>query len=134
MSLFPTYGPSYWQPQIPQNNQMQYMQPQQAYMQQPQIQPQAQPQTWQQLSGKLVNNVEEITANDVPMNAPAYFPKCDGSGIYVKQWTANGTISTVLYQPANMQEEPKQDPIMDKLANIEKAIEELKTGGLLIES
>ena len=48
----------------------------------------------------MVNSVEEVTANDVPMNAPfAIFPKADGSEVYIKSWSANGLIQTVTYKP-----------------------------------
>lgn len=50
------------------------------------------------LVGRVVNSLEEITANDVPMNNAAYFPKSDKQEIYLKAWNANGTISTLVYK------------------------------------
>ena len=48
----------------------------------------------------MVLSVENITANDVPMDGTvAFFPKQDLSEIYAKQWAANGTINTVVYKP-----------------------------------
>lgn len=77
----------------------QYQQPQQMQQVQPVQQPQFQ-QQFPQLIGRTVNRMEEITANDVPMNAPyALFPKADLSEIYLKSWTANGTIQTVAFKP-----------------------------------
>lgn len=47
------------------------------------------------LNGKMVDAVEQITANDVPMDGSvAIFPKKDMSEIYLKSWTPNGTIAT----------------------------------------
>lgn len=77
----------YQQPQ--QYQQMQQLQQPSQQIQQPQFQSQQLP----QLIGRPVNQVEEITANDVPMNAPyALFPKSDLSEIYLKSWTANGSM------------------------------------------
>lgn len=54
----------------------------------------------QNLVGKIVNDFNEITANDVPMNGnAAFFPKADGSELQVRSWSANGTIQTVVYRP-----------------------------------
>lgn len=84
----------YQQPQ--QYQQMQQLQQPTQQIQQPQFQSQQLP----QLIGRPVNQVEEITANDVPMNAPyALFPKSDLSEIYLKSWTANGTIQTIAFKP-----------------------------------
>lgn len=87
----------YQQPQ--QYQQMQQIQQPTQQIQQPQFQSQQLP----QLIGRPVNQVEEITANDVPMNAPyALFPKSDLSEIYLKSWTANGTIQTIAFKPVQM--------------------------------
>lgn len=87
----------YQQPQ--QYQQMQQLQQPTQQIQQPQFQSQQLP----QLIGRPVNQVEEITANDVPMNAPyALFPKSDLSEIYLKSWTANGTIQTIDFKPVQM--------------------------------
>lgn len=87
----------YQQPQ--QYQQMQQLQQPTQQIQQPQFQSQQLP----QLIGRPVNQVEEITANDVPMNAPyALFPKSDLSEIYLKSWTANGTIQTIAFKPVQM--------------------------------
>lgn len=52
------------------------------------------------LNGKMVDTVEQITANDVPMDGSvAIFPKKDMSEIYLKSWTPNGTIATVVFKP-----------------------------------
>lgn len=51
------------------------------------------------LNGRIVASGDQITANDVPMDSIAFFPKQDLSEIYVKQWGANGLINTVVYKP-----------------------------------
>lgn len=66
------------------------------------FQPVQQVQTFnnQLINGKIITKLEDITANDVPMDgSEAIFPLADKSKIYIKQWNANGTISTVEYLP-----------------------------------
>lgn len=59
-----------------------------------------QPQQQAGLNGKVVQAVEQITANDVPMDGSvAVFPKQDMSEIYTKSWNADGTIRTIVYKP-----------------------------------
>lgn len=59
-----------------------------------------QPQQQTGLNGKVVQAVEQITANDVPMDGSvAVFPKQDMSEIYTKSWNADGTIRTIVYKP-----------------------------------
>lgn len=92
--------------QIPQaNNYMpQYQTYQQAYNPIQNIQRFQQPQQFEQIQqgifGKVVQSQDSIVANDVPMNgAVAFFPKSDLSEIYAKQWSADGTISTMVFKP-----------------------------------
>lgn len=74
-------------------------------MQQQRFQPQEQFQTMQSqqaigLNGRIVQVVENINANEVPMDGSmAFFPKQDLSEIYVKGWNADGTIKTIVYKP-----------------------------------
>lgn len=59
-----------------------------------------QPQQQAGLNRKVVQAVEQITANDVPMDGSvAVFPKQDMSEIYTKSWNADGTIRTIVYKP-----------------------------------
>ena len=90
------YGNPYQQP-------VQQMQSQQfAYNQMQQVLQQIQQ---PQLIGHIVDGQETIQASDVPMNAPyALFPKNDLSEIYLKSWTANGTIQTIVFKPVQNQQ------------------------------
>lgn len=55
------------------------------------------------IAGKIVQSVEQVVANDVPMDGSiAVFPKQDLSEIYAKQWGADGTIKTVVFRPATV--------------------------------
>lgn len=52
------------------------------------------------LNGRIVQAVENVNANEVPMDGSmAFFPKQDMSEIYVKGWNADGTIKTIVYKP-----------------------------------
>lgn len=106
---------------------------QQMYMPQAQAQPQPQPSG---LSGRMVNRAEEITANDVPMNAPvSIFPKSDMSEIYVKSWNANGMITTAVYKPSVEAQSggadgagmALSDAIMQRLDSIEAKLQSIVT-------
>lgn len=58
-----------------------------------------------QIMGKIVQNAEMITANDVPLNGSvAFFPKQDLSEIYAKSWTADGVIRTMTFKPIQNEE------------------------------
>ncbi len=80
---------------------------QQPRMQQPQIEPlqtanQFQRQLQSGINGRVVQSVEMITANDVPMDgSAAFFPMQDMSAILAKSWNADGTIKTVIFKPIN---------------------------------
>ena len=82
---------------------------QQTRMQQPQIEQvqsvnQLQQQMPRGVNGRVVQSVEMITANDVPMDGSvAFFPMQDMSAIVAKQWDANGTIRKTVYKPFNEQ-------------------------------
>ena len=82
----------------------QYQSYQQAYNTMQNIQRFQQPQQFEQMQqgifGKVVQSQDSIVANDVPMNGSvAFFPKSDLSEIYAKQWSADGTISTMVFKP-----------------------------------
>ena len=79
----------------------QYQTYQQAYNPMQNIQRFQQPDQMQQgIFGKVVQSQDSIVANDVPMNGSvAFFPKSDLSEIYAKQWSADGTISTMVFKP-----------------------------------
>ena len=69
------------------------------------------------INGKMVTAVEQIAANDVPMDGSvAFFPKQDLTEIYAKQWGADGSIKTVVYKPYT---EPKNSQGINNTENIE---------------
>lgn len=88
----PLYGQQYqnFQPPYQQNLAQSQMQvPQQQFQQMP-----------VGINGKVVPSVENITANDVPMDGSvAFFPRQDMTEIYAKSWNSDGTIRTIVFKP-----------------------------------
>lgn len=67
------------------------------------------------IAGKVVNDFNEIVANDVPMNGSyAFFVKNDMSEIQARAWSADGKIVPIVFkpyfaqQPNNVTAETKQ--------------------------
>lgn len=94
----------YAQQQYGVNSYIPYMQPR---FQQPEVQvPQQPPQAQQMpggLNGMVVQTIENVTADCVPMDgSAAFFPKQDLSEIYVKSWCADGTIRTLVFKPVEI--------------------------------
>lgn len=93
-------------------------------IQQQRFQPQEQYQAVQNqqtigLNGRIVQVVENINANEVPMDGSmAFFPKQDLSEIYVKGWNADGTIKTIVYKPYIA---PKDNQTVNPMSNAENA-------------
>lgn len=55
------------------------------------------------LNGMVVQSVDNVTADCVPMDgSAAFFPKQDLSEIYVKSWNSGGTIRTIVYRPIEL--------------------------------
>ncbi len=98
----PIMNNSYIQSQNPYMDRMNFLQNyQQSLQQQPmQMNQQPIPQQIVGINGRIVQAVENINANEVPMDGSmAFFPKQDMSEIYVKGWNADGTIRTIVYKP-----------------------------------
>lgn len=71
------------------------------------------------INGRMVATVEQIAANDVPMDGSvAFFPKQDLTEIYAKQWGADGSIKTVVYKPYT---EPKDNQTANSMIDVENA-------------
>lgn len=122
----PMMNNSYMQSQNPYMDRMNFLQNYQqslqqpvAGMQMPLTNQQAMPQQIAGINGRIVQAVENINANEVPMDGSmAFFPKQDLSEIYVKGWNANGTINTIVYKPYTA---PKDNQTVNSMANTENA-------------
>jgi len=88
-----------------------------AGMQMPLTNQQAMPQQPAGINGRIVQAVENINANEVPMDGSmAFFPKQDMSEIYVKGWNADGTIRTIVYKPYT---DPKDNQTVNSTSKAE---------------
>ncbi len=81
------------------------------------------------LSGRMVNSVEEVVPNEIPMNGSvAIFPMANMSSIYVKGWNPDGTISTVQYMPVKAEDNSTPSvtlaDVMNSLDDIRQLIDE----------
>lgn len=107
---------------------------QQQQVQQPMVQ-QTQPIG---IAGKYVNDFNEITASDIPMNSPAIFAKADRSEIQLREWNANGQITTKVYKtveetPQEIVAQPQNNfdasevlnPIFERFNELEEKIDKL---------
>lgn len=106
--------------QNPYTDRINFLQNYQQGLQQPmQMNQQPMPQQIIGINGRIVQAVENINANEVPMDGSmAFFPKQDMSEIYVKGWNANGTINTIVYKPYTA---PKDSQAVNSMANTENA-------------
>lgn len=122
----PIMNNSYVQSTNPYMDRMNFLQNYQQSLQQPVAgtqmslaNQQAMPQQIAGINGRIVQAVENINANEVPMDGSmAFFPKQDLSEIYVKGWNANGTINTIVYKPYTA---PKDNQTVNSMANTENA-------------
>ena len=52
------------------------------------------------IPGRVINSIDEITPNDVPMDGMLYpFIMWDNSCVYGKRWNSNGQIETTVFIP-----------------------------------
>lgn len=104
----------------------------QRFQPQEQIQPQVQqpmPQQIAGINGRIVQTVENINANEVPMDGSmAFFPKQDMSEIYVKGWNADGTIRTLTFKPVL---NDKTDILSGDTEKLEFDLSEKATEGIM---
>lgn len=123
MNTTPFYGANSYYPTYPTPS----------YIPNSTFQPNVQPSL---INGRPVDNLEEITAGEVPLNGSlALFPKRDGSMIYVKSTNGNGTIDTKCYIPAPetfVDDTPEQpsisnQDIMAGILNIQNQVDTLQT-------
>lgn len=122
----PMMNNPYIQSQNPYMDRMSFLQNYQQSLQQPVAgtqmslaNQQPMPQQIAGINGRIVQTVESINANEVPMDGSmAFFPKQDMSEIYVKGWNADGTIRTIVYKPYT---DPKDNQTVNSMANAENA-------------
>lgn len=85
------------------------------------------PPRFSSIPGRMVNNLDEITPQEVPMDGSvSLFPQNDYSAIYAKTWTKDGRITTVKYIPEQPQATTEQkSPLEQHLDRIEQKLSDL---------
>lgn len=90
---------------------------------------QAMPQQIVGINGRIVQAVENINANEVPMDGNvAFFPKQDLTEIYAKSWNADGTIRTLTFKPVL---NDKTDILSGDTEKLEFDLSEKATEGIM---
>ena len=86
-----------------------------------------QPNRFQSIPGRTVNNLDEITPQEVPMDGSvSLFPQADYSAIYAKTWTKDGTIATMKFIPEKQEPAPTPNFLEEKINKIDKRISSLE--------
>lgn len=132
----PMMNNPYIQSQNPYMDRMNFLQNYQQSLQQP-LAPtqmlganqQAMPQQIAGINGRIVQAVENINANEVPMDGSvAFFPKQDLTEIYAKSWNADGTIRTLTFKPVL---NDKTDVLSGDTEKLEFDLSEKATEGIM---
>ena len=132
----PMMNNPYMQPQNPYMDRMNFLQNYQQNLQQPLVptsmsgaNQQAMPQQIVGINGRIVQAVENINANEVPMDGSmAFFPKQDLTEIYAKSWNADGTIRTLTFKPVL---NDKADILSGDTEKLEFDLSEKATEGIM---
>ena len=127
----PMMNNPYIQSQNPYMDRMNFLQNyQQSLQQQPmQMNQQPMPQQIAGINGRIVQAVENINANEVPMDGSvAFFPKQDLTEIYAKSWNADGTIRTLTFKPVL---NDKTDVLSGDTEKLEFDLSEKATEGIM---
>lgn len=132
----PMMNNPYMQPQNPYMDRMNFLQNYQQNLQQPLVptsmsgaNQQAIPQQIAGINGRIVQAVENINANEVPMDGSvAFFPKQDLTEIYAKSWNADGTIRTLTFKPIL---NDKTDILSGDTEKLEFGLSEKATEGIM---
>lgn len=67
------------------------------------------------ITGRYVQDANQVTANEVPMDGNfAFFPKEDLSEIYAKCWSADGQIKTIAFKPPEIMDANNTTPNGEK--------------------
>ena len=132
----PMMNNPYIQSQNPYMDRMNFLQNYQQNLQQPLVptsmsgaNQQAMPQQIVGINGRIVQAVETINPNEVPMDgSTAFFPKQDLTEIYAKSWNTDGTIRTLTFKPVL---NDKTDILSGDTEKLEFDLSEKATEGIM---
>lgn len=132
----PMMNNPYIQSQNPYMDRMNFLQNYQQSLQQPLVptsmsgaNQQAMSQQIAGINGRIVQAVETINPNEVPMDGSvAFFPKQDLTEIYAKSWNTDGTIRTLTFKPVL---NDKTDILSGDTEKLEFDLSEKATEGIM---
>lgn len=80
------------------------------------------------IPGRMVENIDVLRSIEIPLDGNKYyFPKADGSEIYVKRWLENGSTETVRYVQKTDEEKNQEDNFyVNKLNAIENMLQQIQ--------
>lgn len=108
---YPQYGVPGFQPQAMQQMVGQGYSPASSFHPQPGI------------SGRVVTAPGEIQVQEVPTDGTAaWFPAADGSCVWGKRWTPDGSIQTVRYVAEAQEAASQADPVAQIDAKLDRAL------------
>ena len=134
----PMMNNPYIQSQNPYMDRMNFLQNYQQNLQQPLVptsmsgaNQQAMTQQIVGINGRIVQAVETINPNEVPMDGSvAFFPKQDLTEIYAKSWNTDGTIRTLTFKPVL---NDKTDILSGNTEKLEFDLSEKATEGIMVK-
>lgn len=75
------------------------------------------------ISGRVVTGPGEIQVQEVPTDGTvAWFPAADGSCVWGKRWTPDGSIQTVRYVAEAQEDASQADPVAQIDAKLDRAL------------
>lgn len=76
------------------------------------------------LVGRVVASASDVGIGEVPTDGSSgWFPASDGSCVWAKRWSANGSIETTRYIPETVDEPVDELSVLkDRVAALESAI------------
>lgn len=76
------------------------------------------PQQYPTINGKIVESEDVVKICEVPMGGYSVFPLTDMSKVIIKNYDKNGNLQYLTYSLTQPIDEPKVDPVKDKLNEI----------------
>lgn len=85
------------------------------------------------LNGKIVDGIDAVKIQDVPIGSFGIYPQADLNRVYVKQWTPQGSTQIIEYSPIIDNKEEKVfnyedafNSLKESISNIEAKIDKIQ--------
>lgn len=84
-----------------------------------------------QMNGRLIDNIDSVSANEVSMTGISVFPKNDMSEVYIKSWNNDGTIKTLRFMPYNAPQNKSMDILSTDTLDVSRNASDEVTEGIM---